>query len=255
MGSLEYRFSLDKWLVDNGYTVLKSDKNSTPGNIKPKRSLISKIKSQLPNRAINYYLRFKNKNPNINHRGFDQIILESPNSNIDWKRTKAFAITGNSIFINDNRFRDSVIKDNDSYFKLREEIISKLNKLSLPDGRFPFPDIQMKEGQEINGIDGPDIILNHNFVACRRPTYSMEDGNKSENYFKEVEEADDGSHRREGILIISNSEPIQSDKIIGHDEFFGLVLNLFGLELPDNLYSNLKSFEKLNIASHSSRGN
>ena len=108
-------------------------------------------------------------------------------------------------------------------------------------------DIQLKKGEKINGMDGPDIILNHNFVACRRPKYDFENTHSSDNYFKEVEEADDGSHRREGILLVDNSKFIQHEKVVDHTEFPSLIFNLFGLKIPTELRTSGNSFDELSI--------
>ena len=190
----------------------------------------------MPDRFVNQLKRFSSSSTK-NGLGFNEIQAENTPP-IDWRKTKAFAITGNGIYINDIRFKDPLVRTEEEYNVLCQSIIQKLNDLKLPEGESAFPDIVTKVPGKSFGTDGIDIALNANIVSCERPNYSVY-SNKYRDYFSKTKKGDVGSHRREGIFIAQGPSFgfDSSRKTFNHTDLFDLILHLNSIELKST--SNL----------------
>ena len=165
-----------------------------------------------------------------------------PVTNILWHKSKAFSITGNSLYINDSRFQNGVINSEEQYLNLRDEIIKKLSKLRLPDGRNPFPDIVIKPKNLGFSSDGPDISINSNIVSCERPSYNVQSDSDG-SYFVATKKGDSGSHRRNSVFIGNGRffTKLHANKIFEHADLPALILYLASVE-PDDMPEDLLTF-------------
>ena len=236
-GHLDYRFDLEKWLIDKGYLKLEK-----AGASKSSKNFFSfkNLKYLIPRRISNYIRRYT-KQELFNDVGYEESVVLNKLP-IKWDETLAFPITGIGLYINDTRFKKSTIKNKEDYLNLRNKIVDELKQLKLPDGRDPFPDIVVKKNSQAFGKDGPDIAINANITVPIRPSY---ENNNNNSYFVKTEKGDKGTHRRNGIFIGNGSYfSAQSlDKVFDHSELPNLLLDIFGIE-SENLPNNLASFLK-----------
>ena len=221
-GELKYRFDLEQWLFDNRYLIF--DRGNEEFSRK-RESFLPMLNFFLPNNLINYIKRVTDSRSREKF-GFKEVIAEN-SPPIIWKKTKAFAITGNGIYINDTRFKQPTVKTEKAYLSLRSKIVKQLSDLKLEDGSIAFPDIVVKKDKKSFGTDGIDIALNANIVSCKRPNYKVS-SSTSNLYFSKTGNGDVGSHRREGIFISQGPSFAKNNsrKIFNHTDVFSLILQL-----------------------------
>lgn len=237
-GPLDYRFNLDQWLVDNGFTVILNNEKR-PYLKKPE--IKSLIKLLMPNNIKKPIFRTRDIIKSVSNNEYLQTKADNNLRNIDWHNTKAFALTGISIYVNNTRFKHGQIKSKEGYESLMREIVFKLKQLKLPDGDFAFHDILTKADFKVPALgitDGPDIVINPGRCSCNRPTYNNAHSDKDP-YFVPTLSGDDGTHRKEGFILINGHgiKPGKITRIVDHTEFPAIVFKLFNLEKP-RLYSD-----------------
>jgi len=191
-GELKYLFSINKWLKDKGYLIIKKNttKHFVQANILNKLKLYLEI---LPSSLFNLLRKTFGK------KGYHLIKLHEI---VDFQKSKAFALDHAAyghIYINHvGRNPKAPIRTKDELLKLREQIVNELkafveNSNMLNEIEIFYPE-NIYTGDKISFL--PDIFFNIDKMACEiSPTNFDYTLKKYENPNKT------GTHRREGIFI------------------------------------------------------
>lgn len=126
-GPLSYRYFMNKWLVDNGYLVLKEDA------VAARRGLWMKKKWQGVLRRTGMLRRMAEKGK-MQHVPQEQIYLNM----VDWSKTRAYSsFSGGEdiVLINlKGREPEGIVEAGAAYEALRDELIEKLPTMRATDG-------------------------------------------------------------------------------------------------------------------------
>ena len=162
MTSLKGNISLNKWLSDQGYLVLKHKKSAKVLSFLAKVGFNSDtIENILKKTRLKKYI-FKL----FWGSGLSKIIPDTggvtwysavKNNMIDFSKTKAFSAAPDFIYINDDSEENGLVKK-EEYEKVREEIIEGLKRIDIPGAK-----IEVKRQEEIYKgeylSNAPDIIV------------------------------------------------------------------------------------------------
>lgn len=183
MGPLKKRFRLARWLIENGYLVLKPDAESRrkAWHIR-KRRITSRISITAPAR---YPL--------------------PPWELVDWSRTRAYPSWGGGeevVLINQRgREPQGIVRPGEDTSRLCDEICERLLKILDPDTGRPFIPAAFKREDLWHGeaVDlGPDIQFEVEDVA-----YHVDCGLFDGEVLHEPYDKVPGMHRMDGILVAS----------------------------------------------------
>lgn len=124
-GPITYRFFLNKWLVDNGYLVLKRGARLLPYTMYAQR----KWRGLLRRTGL---LRFFPRMTEV--KGPERMILDM----VDWSRTRAYSTVsgGEDVVLINLRGREpeGIVAPGAEYERLRDEIVGKLKDVRAEDG-------------------------------------------------------------------------------------------------------------------------
>ena len=160
---------------------------------------------------------------------------------IDWDRTKAWGDGGyyGRLFINVRGREPEGIVDPEDYEELRDEIISKIEAITDPDGK-NLGSKAIKPGDvymETNGIP-PDLIVYFGDLGWRSAG-SVGTGNI--HTFENDTGSDDANHDWHGVFVLNDAgcrkgriEPGPREGMSIYD-VAPTVLNLFGMDPPENI--------------------
>lgn len=160
-GPITYRYYMNKWLLDNGYLVLKSSAQS----MKRKLWFAKKWNGLLRRTGI---LRILTARGRKLGGGQEQALTDM----IDWSKTRAYSsFSGGEdiVLINlKGREPEGIVNEGDEYEALREEIISKVTEMRAPDGAKiiarAFKREDLWEGEQLH--IAPDIQCITKETAC-----------------------------------------------------------------------------------------
>lgn len=225
-GPITHRFYLNKWLVDNGYLVLKKGLNMNRSRMYLQR----KWHGVLRRLGLLHRLEAKGK---INLRGPEQYIMDM----IDWSKTRAYSsFSGGEdiVLINlKGREPEGIVSPGDEYEQLRDEIMQKLKTVKTPEGEILIR--QMYKREEL--WDGPQLStapdiqfvpLDGSVNMAANPVYPVL-----------VAPAEDGvpaMHRKEGVYAWKGEGVIRSQH--KHDgpqiqDMGPTILHFLGLPVED----------------------
>jgi predicted AlkP superfamily phosphohydrolase/phosphomutase len=126
-GPLSYRYFMNKWLVDNGYLVLKQ------GAVASRRRLWWKRKWHGLLRRTGLLRRMAEKGK-ARHVPQEQVYMDM----IDWSRTRAYSsFSGGEDIVLVNlkgREPEGIVEPGAAYEALRDELVEKLPGMRAPDG-------------------------------------------------------------------------------------------------------------------------
>ena len=184
----EYRFSVNQWLISEDYLSINT---AVLRKVRVDRRKIKALaRNLLPKRAFTYLLtRFGGQARRLVPR--KSLTLRE----IDWAKTRAFALDSGNIFINlKGREPKGIVAPGEEYESLRKEIMEKLLKVEA-NGRRCFRRDSVFRGEEVwwgsSSNDRPDIVFWDTGV---NPTNWIDDGI----LFKEMP---GGAHSIEGIIM------------------------------------------------------
>jgi predicted AlkP superfamily phosphohydrolase/phosphomutase len=156
---------------------------------------------------------------------------------IDWSRTKAYASGAFGQIRINLRGRDAggTVSPGLEYEALRDDIIARLEGVSIPSTGLPYLAVgyrkeELFHGPELEGL--PDIIC-----TPRDGRYvDMGLGFVSNKWFDTVSIVS-GTHRAEGILLMSGPDVVRGVQLDGADilDLAPTVLYLLGLAVPDDM--------------------
>jgi len=247
-------FFINQWLVQKGLLkIAKSDFNQ----------VLSELAKRLKRKVNNEFLRnivliieklifetFKSFPEFIRNRINDLVskaIDKLPENikrrvtpvnyfdRIDWKRTKAYALNANGgIYLNLKERELKGIVTTAEYEKLRDYIIKELERLEDEKGHKIVSKVYKKEeiywGEHIEMM--PDLIPDHYDLGVE-----FNCDFSSDNVLTNPPEHRSGTHRSEGIIIISG-EKCQKNKVIEGAHIIDImptILYLMGLPISKNI--------------------
>ncbi|KAA3609085.1 MAG: hypothetical protein DWQ01_10915 [Planctomycetota bacterium] len=226
-GPITHRFFLNKWLVDNGYLVLKKKSGS---GAKLKMLVQKKWIGLLRRTGLLTKLEAKGK---IKLVGQEQVIQDM----IDWSKTRAYStFTGGEdiVLINlKGREPEGTVEPGAEYEQLRDEIIAGLKKVKTPEGETLITRIFKREelwaGPNLE--QAPDIQfvpLDGSVNMAANPVHSC--------VIEPAVEGRPAMHRRDGIYIWHGEGVIKSGfrqdgPVIA--DMAPTILHLLGLPVED----------------------
>ena len=126
-GPLTYRYYMNKWLLDEGYLVLKSSAKA----MRRKLWWAKKWNGLLRRTGLLKILTARGRKLG---KGQEQLIMDM----IDWSKTRAYSsFSGGEDIVLVNlkgREPEGIVEPGAEYEALREEIVAKLPKMRAPDG-------------------------------------------------------------------------------------------------------------------------
>ncbi|MDP6048478.1 MAG: alkaline phosphatase family protein [Candidatus Bathyarchaeota archaeon] len=247
-GSSENTFYINKWLEEIGLLSTETtDYESTTSykirNLRKKESGISETFSKfgMTKRSLRFIKRMPGYNlikkwmPSLVTKMYSKIPTDTVA--IDWENTKA-AVASNwlrNIMINMRGREPLGIVEPWEYEILREEIISKLQKLKNPETNEEIIEKVYKREELYSGPyvdDAPDIVLS------LKGKYKVSNSLTAEKVFG-VNSGNDikGSHRMDGIFIASGPDIVKGKKIDGANilDVMPTILKLLSVEIPGDL--------------------
>jgi predicted AlkP superfamily phosphohydrolase/phosphomutase len=249
---------LNNWLLSKGFLTLKKNlltrlKYSlfrwglTPFNI---FKLFSRLKLSLTDKTISRVKTSLAKDKKWFYRFFLTY------KDIDWARTKAFALGSNlaGIYINqEGRDEKGIVKPGEEFESLRSEIADELRTISDPStGENIVQDIyfrdQLYTGKCVANI--PDIIFS--FKGDLYMTFGMHEF--ASNRIIEPSLWFSGSHKSNGILMMKGADVKEGEGISrrGIVDLAPTILYMLGLEVPSDMEGKVieEAFEKEFLEQH-----
>ena len=248
LGRPKTLFYINKWLEEIGLLSTETtDYESTTSykirNLRKKESGISETFSKfgMTKRSLRFIKRMPGYNlikkwmPSLVTKMYSKIPTDTVA--IDWENTKA-AVASNwlrNIMINMRGREPLGIVEPWEYEILREEIISKLQKLKNPETNEEIIEKVYKREELYSGPyvdDAPDIVLS------LKGKYKVSNSLTAEKVFG-VNSGNDikGSHRMDGIFIASGPDIVKGKKIDGANilDVMPTILKLLSVEIPGDL--------------------
>ncbi|MBC8369760.1 MAG: alkaline phosphatase family protein [Planctomycetes bacterium] len=225
-GPITYRYYMNKWLLDNGYLVLKS---SAPA-MKRKLWLAKKWNSVLRRTGI---LRILTARGRKLGKGQEQTIADM----IDWSKTRAYSSFsgGEDIVLINLKGREphGIVNEGAEYEALREEIISKVTEMRAPDGATIIARAYKREdlwqGEQLH--IAPDIQCITKETAC-----NMSPSPLHPVVAEPAVEGCPAMHRPQGIYGWEGDDVVKSgERITGFQiaDMAPTMMHLMGLEVDD----------------------
>ncbi|HEX9793601.1 MAG TPA: alkaline phosphatase family protein [Planctomycetota bacterium] len=190
-GPITWRFYLNKWLVDNGYLVLK--RGNALGRFKMWTS--RKLQGAMRRAGLQSWWSARG-------RQFTVSVEATIQDMVDWSKTRAYsAVSGGEdiVLINlKGRNPQGVVEPGAEYEELRDEIVRKLAQVRADDGTQIYPDVFKRE--ELWG--GPQLYRAPDIQAL--PFESSVLPAAAPVHARLVEPVEDGRpamHRIQGMLI------------------------------------------------------
>ncbi|MDA0666891.1 MAG: alkaline phosphatase family protein [Planctomycetota bacterium] len=225
-GRITYRYYMNKWLLDNGYLVLKSSAES----MKRKLWMQKKWNGALRRSGI---LKILTERGRKLGKGQEHTIMEM----IDWSKTRAYSsFSGGEdiVLINvKGREPEGIVDPGSEYEALREEIIAKVVQMKAPDGAKiiarAFKREDLWEGEQLH--IAPDIQCVTKETACNMspsPLHSV--------VAEPAVEGRPAMHRTQGIYgwegkgVIKEGERVTGPQIA---DMATTMLHLLGLPVED----------------------
>lgn len=241
-GPLKKIVYLDKWLEQNGYLVWKQEKISKKNVLL--KNLYMTMRLYLPQKLKDI---LKALYPAVRASVESSLIL----GDVDWKKTKAFAVgvEATSIFINRNdRFPLGSIKyQSNEYEKLISELVQGIMNIKDPDTGEPVAGKIFKTAEIYNGREvknAPDLIVqwkNHEYVSRRHYRDFHQDvvskELKSGVMGKLMSLSNTGCHRPEGMFMASGPDIKSNFKFDSANiiDFFPTLLDYLGIKQPSGV--------------------
>jgi predicted AlkP superfamily phosphohydrolase/phosphomutase len=221
-GKRELRFSVNQWLISEDYLSINT---AVLRKVRVDRRKIKALaRNLLPKRAFTYLLtKFGGQARRLVPR--KSLTLNE----INWAKTRAFALDSGNIFINlKGREPKGIVAPGEEYESLRKEIMEKLLKVEA-NGRRCFRRDSVFRGEEVwwgsSSNDRPDIVF---WDARVNPTNWIDDGI----LFKEMP---GGGHSIEGIIMAYGPD-IRHEKVNASVmEVMPTVLHLIGVLIPEDV--------------------
>ncbi len=225
-GPITYRYYMNKWLLDQGYLVLKS----SAGALKRKLWLQKKWNGLLRRTGI---LRILTARGRKLSKGQEQTIMEM----IDWSKTRAYSsFSGGEdiVLINlKGREPEGIVEPGAEYEALREEIIEKVVQMRAPDGAAiiarAFKREDLWQGEQLH--IAPDIQCVTKETACNMSPFPLHDV-----VAEPAVEGRPAMHRTQGIFgwegkgIVREGERVTGPQIA---DMAPTMLHLLGLPVED----------------------
>jgi len=225
-GRITYRYYMNKWLLDNGYLVLKSSAES----MKRKLWMQKKWNGALRRSGI---LKILTERGRKLGKGQEATIMEM----IDWSKTRAYSsFSGGEdiVLMNlEGREPQGIVKAGAEYEALRDEIIAKVVEMRAPDGAKiiarAFKREDLWEGEQLH--IAPDIQCVTKETAC-----NMSPSPLHPVVAEPAVEGRPAMHRTQGIYgwegkgIIKQGERVTGPQIA---DMATTMLHLLGLPVED----------------------
>jgi predicted AlkP superfamily phosphohydrolase/phosphomutase len=225
-GPITYRYFMNKWLLDNGYLVLKSSAQI----MKLKLFVQRKWNGLLRRTGI---LRILVKRGRKLGKGQEETIMEM----IDWPKTRAYSSFsgGEDIVLINLKGREpqGIVEPGAAYEALREEIIAKVVHIQAPDGTRVIDRAYKREdlwhGEQLH--NAPDIQCVTVDTACNMSPHPL-----VAVHAQEAVEGRPAMHRPNGIFgwegkgIIKENVRIDGARIA---DMTPMMLHLLGLPVED----------------------
>lgn len=231
-GPLRARFCVNEWLCELGLIEL-----SAPGPIVRTLRRLGVTKEKLYPLAVRLDLgRLVQRAP-----GPLRNIVPAQGhklSEYDWKRTKAFGVSGwGMIYINvQGRHPMGCVDPGDEYRSTRQLIAERAKELRLPDGSEVSVDVHLREdlywGEKADLA--PDLVIRMEGVEFFEP---IREGRPHGSLFIEPLSRKTGTHRPEGILVLSGPSIRREVKIegAGIQDLAPTILYLLGIPVPRDM--------------------
>ena len=224
-GRITYRYYMNKWLLDNGYLVLKS----SAGAMKRKLWMQKKWNGFLRRTGILRKLTEKGRKLS---KGQEATIMEM----IDWSKTRAYSsFSGGEdiVLINlKGREPEGIVEPGAEYEALREEIIEKVVQMKAADGAKiiarAFKREDLWEGEQLHVA--PDIQCVTKETACNmspHPLHSV--------VAEPAVEGRPAMHRTQGVYGWEGAGIKKGERVTGPQiaDMASTMLHLLGLPVED----------------------
>lgn len=236
-GSLDGVVNLNAWLAREGFLEYASAGTMATGGEAARHAVfrVDRLRRRLPRRLRSFARRRAPKLRDRVHQLRDYSV-------IDWRRTRAFAYgTFGSIVVNlEGRERFGTV-DPSEYDALRADIAGGLESLTDPDGRPIVAAVYRRE--EL--FDGPELETMPDLIVEFDDYRWLGKGNmlsRSESLWDSVEiapgakESYVGSHRREGLIVLSGPSAAQGRTLAASiADVAPTALYLLDAPIPDDL--------------------
>jgi predicted AlkP superfamily phosphohydrolase/phosphomutase len=181
---------------------------------------------------------------------------------IDWSRTKAFSfgVHGNIMINLKGRQPQGTVQQGKEYEDLRSEIITSLSTLADPEtGEAVVEKVHRREelyhGNYVQ--DAPDVIIqwkDYAYTAQKDFGEGIKSIFQTRDKFEFSEKEHNGSHRLDGIIMMSGS-PIEAGVELKGSEIIDLsptILHLMGIKIPKDMDGRVltSAFTKDYIETH-----
>lgn len=253
MQPIQNKFLINAWLIHNDYAKLKSKVISAINSASIQNRANPNISYQLREKLLKSGLRnvynklpYKAKTTVFNLMGnvaagasegeYTRIHL----FDYDMSKTRVFAAISNdpvsTIWINDSRFRNGIVKDSEKD-TLKKELIKKLSKLKAEDNSLLIKDI----------IDGKDYygptkkFIPADIIIEAKNNYTIDIFNFSKStVFMAPEAAKSGDHMRHGVMAFYSKNAGKFMKSASVLNIAPTILNYYGIKSPISKNSMLK---------------
>ena len=257
-GPLEKVLRLNRWLMQQGFLVLKESPTLAVKKVLARTEAIPKTYRLMQRLGLGGLARFVPKN--LQHAAATSGISFD---DVDWRRTRAYSYGEfGQIFVNlKGREPEGIVEPGAQYERTLEEIESGLTALRDPDtGRTIVTDVYRKEDLYSGDLleRAPDLTF---AIDDYRYDASVAFGFERAEAIGGPEFFDSGSHRPDGILYMTGPAVKAGARIEGADvyDITPTALHLMGLPVPADmdgqvLAAALEGDGAATIAGESSRG-
>ena len=224
-GPITYRYFLNRWLMDQGYLVLKSSASM----MKLKLFLQRKWNGLLRRTGI---LKMLVKRGRKLGKGQEETIMDM----IDWSKTRAYSsFSGGEdiVLINlKGREPEGIVEPGAEYEALRDEIMQRIVELKAPDGTRIIEKAYRREdlwqGEQLH--TAPDIQCITVDTACNMSPHPL-----APVHAQEAVEGRPAMHRPDGIFGLEGSGIRKDVRIQGSQiaDMTPTMLHLLGLPVED----------------------
>jgi predicted AlkP superfamily phosphohydrolase/phosphomutase len=222
---IETTFQANSWLEAEGYLTRQESAKETVDSLGYQIGLTQRSLSKMTNKlGVRRYLRKIVPDSVINSLPSEGVSKRKKLNALDWEQTDAVASGQGLIYI--------IKKDSEEYDKIRDEIISKLESLTLPHSDKPVAEKVYKKEDIYHGnylFRAPDIVFDQSpgvhtdELVGERDTFESPKGWKGEN-------------ERDGIFMAHG--PAFSQKDVGDvaiTDVMPTIFHLMGEPIPSDV--------------------
>jgi len=225
---------INRWLREEGLLNINQDFNTRIKSWLAKRDLVLRSYQLISKVGLGWIANLVSKPAR------DRVLSAFLSfDDVDWTNTKAYSRGAfGQIFINlEGREPKGIVKPGEEYEQLISEIMKKLANLKHPDtGEHLITDIRRRE-EEIHGPyveRAADIMFSvQDYLYQSSVKFDVE----GEGILGKSEYDDSGTHRPDGILVMTGPGLKQGERILGAnvEDITPTLLALAGVPVPNNL--------------------